>query len=158
MVYIYVLECEKGKYYVGKSDNPLVRINDHFTDEGKGSTWTKLFKPTKVVEIIENADIFDEDKYVKMYMAKQGIDNVRGGSYLQPNLDPDVIDLIKREFTSNMNLCFKCKQKGHFISNCPMTKCFKCKKFGHYSNDCLLDQVCEKCGIKGHKEDDCFAI
>ena len=156
MIYIYVLECEKGKYYVGKSENPLVRINDHFTEEKQSSSWTTLFKPTKVVEIIENADIFDEDKYVKMYMAKYGIDNVRGGSYLQPNLDPNVIDLIKREFTSNFNLCFKCKQKGHFIGNCPMTKCYKCKKFGHFSNKCPLDEICEKCNEKGHTEKNCF--
>lgn len=158
MVYIYVLECEKNKYYVGKSENPLERINDHFSEDKHGSTWTKLFKPKKVIEIVENADIFDEDKYVKMYMARYGIDSTRGGSYLSPNLDPDIIDLIKREFTSNQNLCFRCKQKGHFINNCPMTKCYKCKKFGHYAKDCPKEQVCSKCKEKGHKEEDCFSI
>jgi hypothetical protein len=158
MVCIYVLECEKGRYYVGKSDNPLSRINDHFTDDKKRSIWTKLFKPIKVVEIVENAHIFDEDKYVKIYMSIYGIDKVRGGAYISPNLDPDLIKLIKREFTSNLNLCFKCKQKGHFINNCPMTKCFNCNKFGHYSQDCPKDNVCEKCGEKGHKEKDCFSV
>lgn len=157
MVYIYVLQCEKGKYYVGKSENPLVRINEHFTSDKKASAWTKLFKPQKVVEIVENADIFDEDKYVKMYMAKYGIDNCRGGSYVSPNLEPNIVELIKREFTSNFNLCFKCKQKGHFIGNCPMTKCYNCKKFGHYSNNCPNDEKCKKCNEVGHKEEDCFA-
>jgi len=157
MVYIYVLECEKNKYYIGKSENPLVRINEHFTSNIHASTWTDLYKPKKVIEIIENADIFDEDKYVKIYMARYGINNVRGGSYTQPNLDPDIIDLIKREFTSTFNLCFKCKQKGHFIGNCPMTKCFKCNKFGHYSTECIMDVICEKCKVKGHKEKDCFS-
>lgn len=52
----------------------------------------------------------------------------------------------------------KCKQKGHFISNCPMIKCYKCKKYGHYSKDCLNEQECSKCHEKGHKKEDCFAI
>ena len=156
-IYIYVLECEKGRYYVGKSENPLVRINEHFTNEKGASAWTKLYKPVKVVEIVENADIFDEDKYVKMYMAKYGIDKVRGGSYISPNLDPDIIDLIKREFSSNFNLCFRCNQKGHFIDNCPRSKCYNCKGFGHYSKDCPNEKVCSKCNQKGHSSIDCFS-
>jgi predicted GIY-YIG superfamily endonuclease len=39
MVTIYILECEKGKYYVGKSSNVELRIDEHFANNGP--EWTK---------------------------------------------------------------------------------------------------------------------
>lgn len=39
MVYIYILQLEKGKYYVGKTNNPKFRINNHF--DSNGSVWTQ---------------------------------------------------------------------------------------------------------------------
>ena len=43
MVHIYILQLENNKYYIGKTNNPSFRINDHFT--GKGSAWTSIHKP-----------------------------------------------------------------------------------------------------------------
>ncbi len=31
MVYIYILELETNKYYIGKSNTPDIRIENHFT-------------------------------------------------------------------------------------------------------------------------------
>jgi hypothetical protein len=39
-------------------------------------------------KIIKNCSSFDEDKYVKEYIAKYGIDKVRGGSYVTNDLTP----------------------------------------------------------------------
>ena len=61
MVYIYILELSRGKYYVGKSTNPEVRLENHF--QSNGSTWTKKYKPKRVLELIPNCDDYDEDKY-----------------------------------------------------------------------------------------------
>lgn len=37
---IYVLKCEKNKYYIGKTNRPLYnRICEHFSNYG--SQWTK---------------------------------------------------------------------------------------------------------------------
>ena len=36
---IYILKLEGGNYYVGKTDNPTKRYQEHV--EGKGSAWTK---------------------------------------------------------------------------------------------------------------------
>ena len=41
MVYIYVLKLEQEKYYIGKTNNPEFRINDHFNNIG--SEWTKKY-------------------------------------------------------------------------------------------------------------------
>lgn len=47
MVTIYILELENQKYYVGKTENPEVRIDSHF--QGEGSVWTKKYKPIRVL-------------------------------------------------------------------------------------------------------------
>lgn len=58
MVYIYVLKLEQDKYYIGKTDNPNIRLENHFSSNG--SEWTKLYKPLKIIEIIPNCDNYDE--------------------------------------------------------------------------------------------------
>jgi len=80
MIYIYVLQLEKGKYYIGKTKNPHFRLESHFNLDG--SEWKKLYKPIKILELISNCDDYDEDKYTRIYMDKYGIDNVRGGSFV----------------------------------------------------------------------------
>ena len=64
MVFIYILQLEKGKYYVGKTNNPQFRLESHFNSNG--SEWTKMYKPKKVLEIKPNCDDYDEDKYTKI--------------------------------------------------------------------------------------------
>jgi len=47
MVFIYILQLEKGKYYIGKTNNPQFRLETHFNSNG--SEWTKIYKPLKVL-------------------------------------------------------------------------------------------------------------
>jgi len=82
---IYVLKLTSGKYYVGKTFNIDKRYEEHLS--GKGSTWTKLYKPTSIIEVRKSTSGFDEDKVTKEYMAKYGIKNVRGASYVAKELD-----------------------------------------------------------------------
>lgn len=46
-MFIYVLRLLSGKYYVGKTNNPSRRFDEHV--EGEGSKWTALFKPMEVI-------------------------------------------------------------------------------------------------------------
>jgi hypothetical protein len=116
MVYIYVLKLEQDKYYIGKTDNPNIRLENHFSSNG--SEWTKLYKPLKIIEIIPNCDNYDEDKYTKIYMDKYGIDNVRGGIYVQIELSEDIIKFLKLSSNGSNDRCFNCGLKGHFIKDC----------------------------------------
>ena len=50
MVFIYVLKCQKDKYYVGKTENPDYRLESHFMEGG--SSWTKKYKPIQLYQLI----------------------------------------------------------------------------------------------------------
>lgn len=116
MVFIYILQLEDKKFYIGKTDNPHFRLNSHFNYNG--SAWTKKYKPLKVLELIPNCNNFDEDKYTKIYMSKKGINNVRGGTYCKIKLDNHVIELLKKEINSATDCCYICGSNEHFANEC----------------------------------------
>ena len=72
----YVLLCEKGKYYVGKSHNLNNRMGQHFT--GKGSKWTKMFKPVRILQVVLGNR---ERELTIEWMEKEGWENVRGAGW-----------------------------------------------------------------------------
>ena len=113
---IYVLRLEGGRYYIGKSDNVMNRYKQHIN--GKGSSWTRKYKPISLEKIIENVSSFEEDKITKEYMSKYGIDKVRGGSYVEVELSEFQIDAIKMEIWGAKDLCSQCGRNGHWKKDC----------------------------------------
>lgn len=122
---IYVLKLQGNKYYVGKSQDVIGRYQQHMN--GQGSAWTKKYKPMSLHECKSDMSPFEEDKVVKEYMNKYGIENVRGGSYSQVTLDKVQIDALTRELRGGTDACNKCGQKGHFIRDCPNKNTFQKK-------------------------------
>ncbi len=118
MTSIYVLQLEHNKYYVGKSTNPVFRLDQHLN--ANGSAWTTHHKPLNknFFALFSDCDDFDEDKYTLKYMAKYGIDNVRGGSFCQLELSEIDKQTIQKMLIGTQNLCFTCGNYGHFAKKC----------------------------------------
>ena len=116
MEHIYILKLEDGKYYIGKTKNVEKRWTEHIT--GNGSGWTKKYKPMSLSKTVVSTSYFDEDKYVKEYMSKYGIENVRGGTYSNIDLDTNCISVLEKEIRHSKNLCTRCGRNTHFIKDC----------------------------------------
>jgi predicted GIY-YIG superfamily endonuclease len=120
--YVVRFECIPPKFYVGTSADVEQRIRDHVN--GRGSAWCRhvmgLYKLTKCFLVeTRDAEPLTEDMVTKEYMMRWGIDNVRGGSYSQIELDDSTIGHLLREFGTATNACFRCGALGHFVSSCP---------------------------------------
>jgi len=117
---IYTLQLVDGKYYVGKSKDPIERIYNHISDTG--SAWTQKYKPMKIISICEMKDNFDEDTHTLNLMKEKGIMNVRGGSFCKLVLDDSEIEVISKMIKGSENSCYYCGSTFHFIKNCDMRK------------------------------------
>jgi len=116
MVFIYILQLEQGKYYIGKTTNPSFRIDKHFSSDG--SFWTKKYKPVSVLGLIPNCDAFDEDKQTIKYMEKYGINNVRGGSFCEIKLSDNNIITLNQMIKGVTDRCYICGKDDHFANEC----------------------------------------
>jgi predicted GIY-YIG superfamily endonuclease len=150
---VYVLKLQGGNYYVGKSDDVIGRFQEHMS--GNGSAWTRKHKPISIVESRDGVSVFEEDKVTKEYMAKYGIDKVRGGSYSQIDLTSNQKEMIQSEIKGATDACQQCGEIGHFIRYCPnknknkittvsIKTCYTCGNSGHYSNECKNNEEDEK--------------
>lgn len=115
--WVYVLRCRSGKWYVGRTTNPRLRVEQH--EAGAGSMWTRKHLPEEVTSVTPMLTPFDEDSKTIELMALHGIENVRGGSYVQLRLPPATVAVIQRQINTAYNRCFRCGAAGHFAAACP---------------------------------------
>ena len=76
--YVYVLELEGGRYYVGWTECVMRRLDEHFT--GEGSLWTKAHKPVAVLKVFKGTREDEKQTTIRMVHEK-GFDYVRGGPW-----------------------------------------------------------------------------
>ena len=158
MVFIYVLKCQKNKFYVGKTENPNYRLESHFSEGG--SSWTKKYKPIQLYQLVPDQNDHDEQRITQEYMEKYGIDNVRGGPWCKIDIS-DSIKSIEHILNSSSDRCYNCGSTGHFTNKCPQKKTTKTtrtkttKTTKPTKTNTL--QVCKRCKRLGHTEDKCYA-
>lgn len=176
--HIYILRLKGNRFYIGKTENVLRRYKEHC--KGEGSVWTRKHEPLELVLVIEDASPFDEDKYVKEYMSKYGIQNVRGGSYSSEVLDEAQLYTLQREIWGAKDRCITCGRTGHFGKECFAKtdiygneigdySCELCNKIFQNLMECTqheklcrtaqkkAESICYRCGRKGHFATACYA-
>lgn len=83
-VTIYVLECEKNKYYVGCTTNMKRRLQEHLSKRG-GSSWTRRFRPKRIVKEYRRVPyayyLGKEAQVTAELMMQYGVNNVRGAMF-----------------------------------------------------------------------------
>ena len=62
----------------------------------------------------------DEDYETKIWMKKKGIEFVRGGSYMQPELPGEAVQALRRELFHDAGTCVRCNSSDHYVAQCPI--------------------------------------
>lgn len=68
--------------------------------------------------MFENKDAIEEDSVTERYMLRYGLENVRGGTYCQPELAPELRRAVELKRRSANDACHRCGRAGHFAADC----------------------------------------
>ena len=123
-LFLYTLELENNKFYVGTTNNPAARLTEH--REGVGAEWTRDHPPLRFskkyklqkLECSDEAARLQEDAHVKTVMLDAGIDAVRGGSYSRRSLSREDVKALCKELFHATNGCLRCGHLSHWASAC----------------------------------------
>ena len=98
--HIYILELERNHYYVGRSNNILSRLYQHFHNQG--AYFTQKYKPIKILEIKEEKTEMDETITTLECMLKYGWKQVRGSGWCQTRLmqKPKILEKIENRMNT----------------------------------------------------------
>ena len=146
MVDIYVLECEDGNVYVGKTTRGKKRLQEHI--KGKGSEWTKLHKPKKVMAYYTNATDSDERKVTEQMIRKHGAKKVRGAHLTKRKMSKNEVDKL------NKDLGFNSTKKATTTKKKSMNKS---TKKATSTKKKSTTYTCSRCGRQGHNKTQCYA-
>jgi len=96
-LYLYILQLENDKTLLHISSNNNLDNEFLFLQCQIIYEFAKENKPIKTMDIMKLSTLLEVDYYVKRYMLYYGIENVRGGSYINNEIQPDVYKFLENE-------------------------------------------------------------
>lgn len=117
----YVLQLKNNKWYNGKTkiENFWMRMSDHkkMTDRSNKFVTTNGFSS---IDSITFGNSHEENSIHLRYCYLYGIDNVRGAAFTNEKITSSQTGFIKHMIGSTYDMCFICKEKGHYSNTCPL--------------------------------------
>lgn len=147
MWFVYHIDLENGKHYVGSTRQLEARGAQHAT--GSGSAWTRAHPPVAPLAVVEvvgtkSEATRKETAVAKFLMGEYGIDNVRGGAFCTMELSLWQVAVLQMELAHDRGECFRCGGTDHYAGECvrrakPVAeRCFRCGREGHWQSECTL--------------------
>ena len=167
-MFVYVLRLSEGKYYVGKTENVEKRFLEH--KQGKGAAWTRRYHPIEILESVPNLPFCENQKTLE-YMARYGVENVRGAEYCQIEFSLEEREKISTALRGEKGLCYNCGG-NHYVSDCPKNKNSHLAKKSVELSESSADEeyeesestsddgkktFCARCGRNSHSIEECYA-
>tara|TARA_Y100000389_G_C17295618_1_gene430353 strand:+ start:285 stop:671 length:387 start_codon:yes stop_codon:yes gene_type:complete len=92
---LYVLQCARGRYYVGYTERKELRKHLESHRNGKRCVWTRTYKALKLIKVRTVDTVEDVTEETIQWMRRKGIQKVRGGDFDRFKLSEDDLDRIK---------------------------------------------------------------
>ena len=152
MEYIYVLKCQKDKYFIGKTYNVQIDYNEHL--DGTFCDFTKEYKPCDIETIFEVIPEISLELVISKYINKYDKKNI---CFIETDLKQ-----VKKLLKENNSSCV-CLSSEHFLDKCSKnlkddfwSKMFN-KMVKKMVKNCNDSNICCRCGRFGHFMDQCYA-
>jgi predicted GIY-YIG superfamily endonuclease len=109
--YVYTLNLEKGRKYVGMTSNINRRLDQHFN--GDGAKWTQKYLPVSVNSIQKVSSVdYAKKLETKIYHNMKdyhGTEKVRGAGHTTS---------IEKSSPKKTGACYRCGRTSHWSPDC----------------------------------------
>jgi hypothetical protein len=152
MKYIYILTCQKDKYYIGKTDDVQKEYNQHL--DGTICEFTNIYKPFDIECIFVKDDNFDLYRVIAKYTHRYNYINIGHDEVSDQNK-------LNKYISKANSKC--CCGDNHFLTHCPFNKRGEFwgkvihQAFSHITEYFTENSVCFRCGRFGHDFTECNA-